>query len=181
MSYLVLFCSCVVQSFYIALRLPRLGKRELIRTSCFSYVWSICACLDLSVSSSYWCLGRAAVCDCGTPWTVLLPFFGLIFLLFSFSSLCDLIYFPFICLSIGHASTRIHTFGKCVNSGYIKWVPTRYILQQKIRKLDMLLGKATLSKIILHFSEKCSTVTGIYNTIPFRMGLVHRKANQVVI
>ena len=27
------------------------------------------------VSSSYWGLGRAAVCDCGTPWTFLLPFF----------------------------------------------------------------------------------------------------------
>ena len=26
------------------------------------------------VSSSSWCLGRAAVCDCGTPWTFLLPF-----------------------------------------------------------------------------------------------------------
>ena len=33
----------------------------------------ICACLVLSVSP--WCLGRAAVCDCGTPWTFLLPFF----------------------------------------------------------------------------------------------------------
>ena len=31
--------------------------------------------LDLSVSSSSWCLGRAAVCDCGTSWTFLLPFF----------------------------------------------------------------------------------------------------------
>ena len=29
--------------------------------------------LDLSVSSSSWGLGRAAVCDCGTPWTFLLP------------------------------------------------------------------------------------------------------------
>ena len=31
---------------------------------------------DLSVSSSSWCLGRAAVYDCGTPtpWTFLLPF-----------------------------------------------------------------------------------------------------------
>ena len=27
------------------------------------------------VSSSSWCLGRVAVCDCGTPWTILLPFF----------------------------------------------------------------------------------------------------------
>ena len=34
----------------------------------------ICACLVLSVSSSSWCLGRAAVCDCGTPWTFLLLF-----------------------------------------------------------------------------------------------------------
>ena len=31
--------------------------------------------MDLSVSSSSWCLGRAAVCDCCTPWTFLLPFF----------------------------------------------------------------------------------------------------------
>ena len=31
--------------------------------------------MDLSVSSSSWGLGRAAVCDCGTPWTFLLPFF----------------------------------------------------------------------------------------------------------
>ena len=37
-------------------------------------VCSVCACLDLSVSSSSWGLGRAAVYDCGTPWTFLLPF-----------------------------------------------------------------------------------------------------------
>ena len=30
----------------------------------------------MSVSSSSWGLGRAAVCDCGTPWTFLLPFFS---------------------------------------------------------------------------------------------------------
>ena len=47
-------------SVLLVLRLPRLGKRELI--------------LNLSVSSSSWGLGRAAVCDCGTPWTFLLPF-----------------------------------------------------------------------------------------------------------
>ena len=46
--------------------------------SAFSYVCSICACLDLSVSSSSWCLGKAAVCDCGTPWTFLLPFFAIL-------------------------------------------------------------------------------------------------------
>ena len=27
------------------------------------------------VSSSSWCLGKAAVCDCGTPWTFRLPCF----------------------------------------------------------------------------------------------------------
>ena len=59
---------------------------------CFSCVFSICACLDLSVSSSSWCLyvcvcvckgggEGCAVCDCGTPWTFLLP----IFLLYSIS------------------------------------------------------------------------------------------------
>ena len=37
-------------SVLLVLRLPRLGKRELI--NCFSYVCSVCACLDLSVSSS---------------------------------------------------------------------------------------------------------------------------------
>ena len=31
--------------------------------------------LQYQVSSSSWGLGRAAVCDCGTPWTFLLPFF----------------------------------------------------------------------------------------------------------
>ena len=35
----------------------------------FALVWF------LSVSFSSWCLGRAAVCDCGTPWTFLFPFF----------------------------------------------------------------------------------------------------------
>ena len=58
-------------SVLLVLRLPRLGKRELIL---MLYVCSVCACLDLSVSSSSWSLGRAAVCDCGTPWTFLLPF-----------------------------------------------------------------------------------------------------------
>ena len=42
------------------------------------FVCSVCACLDLSVSSSSWGLGRAVVCDCGTPWTFLLPFFEIV-------------------------------------------------------------------------------------------------------
>ena len=32
----------------------------------------------LSVSSSFWCLGRAAAYDCGTPWTFSLTFFYII-------------------------------------------------------------------------------------------------------
>ena len=41
---------------------------------CRSSLFAVSLCLVLSVSSSSWCLGRAAVCDCGTPWTFLLPF-----------------------------------------------------------------------------------------------------------
>ena len=59
-------------SILLVLRLPRLGKKELI--------------LVLFVRLFDWCLfgfvgffflfgsGKAAVCDCGTPWTFLLPF-----------------------------------------------------------------------------------------------------------
>ena len=60
-------------SVLLALRLPRSGKGELILVL-FVRLFDF-ACLVLSASSSSWCLGRAAVCDCGTPWTFLLPFF----------------------------------------------------------------------------------------------------------
>ena len=59
-------------SVLLVLRLPRLGEEA----GCFSCVCSVCACLGLSVSSSSWGLGKAAVCDCGTPWTFFLPFFN---------------------------------------------------------------------------------------------------------
>ena len=45
-----------------------------------SYVCYICVCLGLSVSSCAWCLGRVAVCNCGIPWTFLLPCFEQLFL-----------------------------------------------------------------------------------------------------
>ena len=64
----MLFCSRVFSPFSIAT--ASLGE-ERANLSAFP----ICACLDLSVSSSSWCLGRAAVCDCGTPWTFFLNFF----------------------------------------------------------------------------------------------------------
>ena len=71
MSFHVSFCSCVFSPFSIAI--TSLGEeranlsdfRTFVR---FVLVW-------MSVSSSSWGLGRAAVCDCGTPWTFLLPFF----------------------------------------------------------------------------------------------------------
>ena len=51
-------------SVLLALQLPRLGTRELILV--LFVLLFVCACLDLSVSSSSWCLGRAAVCNLGT-------------------------------------------------------------------------------------------------------------------
>ena len=42
----------------------------------FALVW-ICR-----LTYSSWCLGRAAVCNCGTPWTFLLPFFFFFFFFF---------------------------------------------------------------------------------------------------
>ena len=62
-------------SVRLVLRLPRLGKRELILVL-FVRLFDLC-CLDLSVSSSSWRLGRAAVCDCGTFWTFPLLFYTL--------------------------------------------------------------------------------------------------------
>ena len=60
-------------SVLLAWRLPRLGKRELILVLFRTFV-RFARVSFLSISSSSWCLGRAAVCDCGTPWTFLLPF-----------------------------------------------------------------------------------------------------------
>ena len=45
------------------------------RANLSANVCSICACLVLLVSSLSSCLGWAAACDLGTPWTFLLPFF----------------------------------------------------------------------------------------------------------
>ena len=52
-----------------SIAITSLGEERAILSSFRTFV-----CLDLSVSSSSWGLGRAAVCDCGTPWTFLLPF-----------------------------------------------------------------------------------------------------------
>ena len=75
MSFHVSFCSCVFSPFSIAI--TSLGEERANLGAFRTFV--SCACLGLSVSSSSWGLGRAAVCDCGTPWTFLLLsyfFFG---------------------------------------------------------------------------------------------------------
>ena len=88
-------------SVLLALRLPHLGKRELILVLfvclidlCF---WICRFPLPLDV-----CEG-GAVCDCGTPWTFLLPFCGLVVVLrpSSFHTDCSkavpLLPFFFVC------------------------------------------------------------------------------------
>ena len=55
MSFRVSFCSGVFQSFSIAI--TSLGE-ERANHRCFSYVCSVCACLDLSVFSSSWGSGK---------------------------------------------------------------------------------------------------------------------------
>ena len=61
-------------SVLLVLRLPRLGKRELILVL---FVRLFDLCLFGFVGFLFlWGLGRAAVCDCGHPWTFLLPFFA---------------------------------------------------------------------------------------------------------
>ena len=60
-------------SILLALRLPRLGKRELILVL-FVRLFDLCLFGFVGFLIS-WCLGRAAVCDFDTPWTFLLPFY----------------------------------------------------------------------------------------------------------
>ena len=73
--FYVLPCVILFLSFSVllALRLPRLGMRELTLVL-FVRLFDL-RLFGLSVSSSSWGLGRAVVCDCGTRSTFLLPFF----------------------------------------------------------------------------------------------------------
>ena len=74
-SFYVLPCVILFLCFFRPLSIAITSLGEERANLCFSYVCSISACLDLSVSSFSWCLGRALVCDCGTPWTFLLYLF----------------------------------------------------------------------------------------------------------
>ena len=83
MPYIVLFCSCVVFFFFfspLALRLPRLGKRELILVLSVRLfdlrLFRFVCFLFLLVSK------KGCGCDCGTPWTFPLTFLKKIFHVF---------------------------------------------------------------------------------------------------
>ena len=52
-----------------------------------------------------WGLGRAAVCDCGTPWTFLLPFFTLWYFVLVFFSP-----FSMAITSLGEEKTNLGAF-----------------------------------------------------------------------
>ena len=68
-------------SVLLVLRLPRLGKRELILVL---FVRLFGLCLFRFVGFLFLLgLGRAAVCDCGTPWIFLLPFLIVTFVFYS--------------------------------------------------------------------------------------------------
>ena len=66
----ILFLYCCF-SVLLALRLPRLGKRELILLL-FVRLFDLCL---FGFVGFLFLLGRAAVCDCGIPSTFLLLFF----------------------------------------------------------------------------------------------------------
>ena len=71
-GYLFYVLPCVF-SVILALRLPRLGKRELVLVLFVRLI-------DLRLFGFvcflfHFVSGKAAVCDCGIPWTFLLPFF----------------------------------------------------------------------------------------------------------
>ena len=84
-------------SVLLVLRLPRLGKRELILVL-FVRLFGLCLFRFVGFLFFSWGLGRAAVCDCGTPWTFLLPYFHTgIFVYFHWNySILDYYDFSFI-------------------------------------------------------------------------------------
>ena len=74
----ILFLCFLVLLVLLALRLPLMGKRELVGAFRafvrFALIWFCLFPLPVGVWERI-----DAVCDCGTPWTFLLPFFYLNF------------------------------------------------------------------------------------------------------
>ena len=107
-------------SVLLVLRLPRLGKRELILVL-FVRLSGLCL-FGFVVSSSPWGLGRAAVFDCGTPWTFPLPFLFIVcyhLFVLLFCRLCSvivaisgrLLYYFTLSLNSDAAPNYKYTFG----------------------------------------------------------------------
>ena len=69
----MLFCSCVFFS-YFSIAITSLGE-EIANFSVFRAFVRFALVWFLSVSSSSWCLKRAAAGDCSTPWTFIFFFF----------------------------------------------------------------------------------------------------------
>ena len=67
----VILLLCFFSPFSIAI--TSLGE-ERANLSSFRMFVRFVLVWFLSVSSSSWCLGRAAACNCGSPWTFLLHF-----------------------------------------------------------------------------------------------------------
>ena len=73
------FVLCLTLCYFVlvffspfSIAITSLGE-ERANLSAFRTFVRFALCLVLSVSFSSWCLARTAVCDCGTPWTFLLP------------------------------------------------------------------------------------------------------------
>ena len=56
----------------LSITITSLGKERAKLSAFCTFVRF--ALLKFCVSSSSWCMGRAAACDCGTPWTFYLTF-----------------------------------------------------------------------------------------------------------
>ena len=82
LPYVILFLCFII---LLVLRLSRVGKRERVLLL-FVRLFDLNACLDLSVSSLSWFLGRAAVCDRCSPWTFLLLLFLKVYFDFFFQN-----------------------------------------------------------------------------------------------
>ena len=67
----MLFCSCVFSPLSIAITLLGEEKANLGAFCTFVRFVLVWFCWFFSFC---WCLERAAVCNCGTPWTFLLSF-----------------------------------------------------------------------------------------------------------
>ena len=82
------FVLCLALCYFVfasinlfSIAITSLGE-ERANLSVFHTLFLICACLVLSIFSSSWSLGRAAVCDCSTPSLSFFFFFFFFFFLF---------------------------------------------------------------------------------------------------